>query len=140
MREEIETNKRRFLEAVRQGDASAAAEIYLDDATLVTPTGEVIRGRPGIERFWRGGLDVGLQVAELDLEQAAYGEELATEIGRYRFLVARETGGTEQDRGFFLLADKRMADGSWKRAVDMFTSPTERSVPGRARQKEETKQ
>jgi uncharacterized protein (TIGR02246 family) len=140
MREEIETNKRRFLEAVRQGDASAAAEIYLEDATLVTPTGEVIRGRSGIERFWRSGLEVGLHGAELDIEQAAYGDELSTEVGRYVFLVEEQGGRTSQECGCFLLADKRTADGSWKRAVDIFTSSTGRSIPGRARQKEETQQ
>jgi uncharacterized protein (TIGR02246 family) len=138
MREEIETNKRRFLRALRRGDVSAVAEIYLEDATLVTPTGEVIRGRAAIERFWRSGLEVGLHGAELDMEQAAYGPELSTEIGRYRFLVHKQGGRARQECGCFLLADKRTVDGSWKRAVDMFTSPTDRGLPGRARRKEET--
>ncbi len=137
MREEIETNKRRFLRALRRRDASAAAEIYLEDATLVTPTGDVIRGRAGIERFWRSGLEVGLHGAELDMEQAAYGDELSTEIGRYRFLLEEQSGRARQECGCFLLADKRTGDGSWKRVVDMFTSPTERSVPGGARRREE---
>jgi uncharacterized protein (TIGR02246 family) len=139
MREEIETNKRRFLHALRRGDASAVAEIYLEDATLVTPTGEVVRGRAGIERFWRSGLEVGLHGAELEIEQAAQSDELSTEIGRYRFLVHEQGGRARQECGCFLLADRRTADGSWKRAVDMFTSSTERRLPGRARRKEETK-
>jgi uncharacterized protein (TIGR02246 family) len=138
MREEIETNKRRFLDGLSRADAMAAAEIYLEDATLVTPTGDVIQGRAGIERFWRSGLEVGLQGAELDVEQAAYGDELSTETGRYRFLVQEQGGRTRQECGCFLIADKRTADGSWKRAVDMFTSPTGRSLPSRARHKEET--
>jgi SnoaL-like domain len=78
MTAEIEENKRRFFHSLAGGDAAAAAEIYLEDATLVTPTGDVIRGRAGIERFWRSGLEVGLHGAELDVERAAYGDGLAT--------------------------------------------------------------
>src|SRR5512146_2034366 len=43
-----------WLPALERQDAAAVAEPYADDAIFVTPTGEVARGRPGVEQLMKG--------------------------------------------------------------------------------------
>lgn len=117
----IDASRRAFEAALRSGDASAAASIYADDATLVAPAAEVLRGRAAIERFWRTGVETGIEsvtLARLDLQLQG---DVAFEVGEYALHVASESGGPIVDRGRYLIVHRIEPDGSWRRAAEMFS-------------------
>jgi ketosteroid isomerase-like protein len=50
VRKAIEKANLKWCEGVRQGNATAVAALYTDDAILLPPNSEMIRGRQGIEK------------------------------------------------------------------------------------------
>ena len=71
--------------------------------------------------FWRAGLDAG--VSEVELEELVFDRQdgLAYEIGRYALRLQPEGGSTVVDRGKYVLVHERQDDGTWQRAVEMFS-------------------
>jgi len=117
----IDQGRVAFEAALRSGDATAAASIYADDATLLAPDADIMHGRPAIERFWRTGVETGIEeVALARLDLRLYGE-LAFEVGRYALHVTPELGASIVDRGRYLVVHRREADGRWRRAAEMFS-------------------
>lgn len=118
---DIDRGRRAFEQALLRGDAGAVAALYADDATLLAPASDVLRGRPAIERYWRTGVESGLQAVEvvvLDLRQRG---GVALEVGEYAMHLALEAGGNAIDRGRYLIVHRIEPDGSWRRAAEMFS-------------------
>lgn len=110
-----------FEEALRSGDAAAAAELYAEDATLVAPAAAVVRGRDAIERFWRTGVETGIEQFEHRVHGVSRRGDVAFEVGEYALRVAPETGTPVVDRGRYLIVHCVDADGRWRRAAEMFS-------------------
>lgn len=64
-RRRIERAYRAFNEAF--GDARAVAALYAEDAVLLPPTHDILRGRTAIRRFWAPLFAAGLRDHTLDL-------------------------------------------------------------------------
>lgn len=119
--DDIERGRLAFEAALRCGDAAGAAAIYADDATLLAPAADVLNGRSAIERFWRTGVETGIEQVELlvlDLQQRG---DVAFEVGAYALHVATESGIPVVDRGRYLIVHRVEPDGSWRRAAEMFS-------------------
>lgn len=110
-----------FESALRSGDASAAAAAYADDATLLAPAAEVLRGRPAIEQFWRTGVETGVERLELAVLDLRHRGEFAFEVGQYALHMATESGAPVIDRGRYLVVHRVDPDGCWRRAAEMFS-------------------
>jgi uncharacterized protein (TIGR02246 family) len=108
-----------FLAALAAGDAKAAASVYAEDARLLAPGAEPMRGRDTIEAFWRAGLEAGLAALAFEPSEVEGGERLAYELGRYELRLRPAEGGTVVERGRYLLVHARREDGAWRRAVEM---------------------
>ena len=102
--------------AVNRGDAAAAAALYEDDAWLLAPSAELIAGRHEIEAYWRAGLAIGLARVDLCVTNVQVADAIALETGRYALTL----GGDAVDGGKYVVLHRRQADGSWRRAVDVF--------------------
>ena len=118
---DIDRARRTFESALRSGDAAAAAAIYADDATLLAPAADVVYGRSAIERFWRTGVESGIERVELVVLELRRRGDVAFEIGEYALHVAPESGGAVVDRGRYLVVHRVESDGRWRRAAEMFS-------------------
>lgn len=117
----IERGRLTFEAALRAGDAAAASSVYADDATLVAPAADVLRGRSAIEGFWRTGVETGIQrveLAVLDLQQRG---DIVFEVGQYAIHLTPESGEAVVDRGRYLVVHRREPDGRWRRVAEMFS-------------------
>lgn len=103
-------------EALARGDARAAAALYAADGKLLSPAAELFAGRRDIEGYWRAGIALGLTGLEVDGVEVEATDGLAVETGRY----ALSGGAIVLDRGKYLVLHRRQADGTWRRAVDVF--------------------
>jgi uncharacterized protein (TIGR02246 family) len=108
-----------FVAALSDGDTTAVARMYADDARLVAPSAELVEGREAIEAFWRAGLEVGVRELELDAIDLDRTGCVAYEVGTYVLRVESE-GGPVVDSGKYVLVHKRQHDGAWLRAVETF--------------------
>lgn len=113
-----------FRAALRRGDAATACAVYAEEATLLPPSAELVRGRDAIEAFWRAGLETGVADAAYEPLTLELVGELAYEIGRYTLRLCVEEGGTVVDHGKYVLLYARLVDGSWRRTVEMFSPET----------------
>jgi uncharacterized protein (TIGR02246 family) len=122
----IDTARSAFVAALRHGDAVGASALYADDARLIAPSAELFKGRQAIAAFWRAGLEAGIAGVELDQLNVEHSDGVAWEVGRYALRLEPAEGATVVDRGKYVLVQRRQADGSWLRAVEMFNPDTRR--------------
>ena len=119
-----------FSAALGRGDAGAASALYTESARLLPPSSGVICGRAAIEAFWRAGIEVGISEAEFEASEFRRHDGVAYEIGHYTLRVD-DGDGSVLDRGKYVLVHERQADGSWRRAVEMFHPDREPARPSR---------
>jgi ketosteroid isomerase-like protein len=116
-------------EALSRGDAAAAALLYADDGKLLTPAAELIAGRSQIEAYWRVGISCGLSSVELAADELSVSGHVAVEVGRYTLLLTSAGGSPAFDRGKYLALHRRLPDGSWRRAVEVFNPDVPQARP-----------
>ncbi len=124
----IEQTVHRYVVASNQGDAAALTALYEEDAILLPPDHEPIRGREAIGDFWAEGTDTGLELDTLRLE---VGGDTAYLIGRYRL---PPTDQEEADSGQYVLCLKQQPDGVWKVAADIWNGSGASDERGNARE------
>lgn len=117
-----------FSNALGRGDTRSAASLYAVTARLVAPSADLIEGREAIERFWRAGIDSGVEAVELEAVEVQHRDRMAYEIGRYLLRMRPELTETAIDRGTYVLVLEPRDDGSWCRTVEMFSPETPSAV------------
>jgi ketosteroid isomerase-like protein len=110
----IEKQQEKFTRALSVGDMTALGGIYAEDAYLLPPGADMVRGRSAIQEFWtqaRG--DIGaLRLTTLDVKPL--GTETAREIGTF---VIRGSGPQSQDvSGKYVSIWQKFAE-DWKLAT-----------------------
>ena len=124
VRKVIEESGVKFVEAINQGDASAAAALYADDAILMPPNSEMIKGRSAIQEFWHTSIQMGIKNVNTTVVDIQVSGDLAYRIGKYTLTVQPQDHPPVTDSGKFLDIWKRQADGSWKIQVDTWNNDT----------------
>ncbi len=122
VRKALEESNLKFGEAGRQGDAAAMAALYTEDATLLPPNSEMIKGREGIEAVWSGVIQMGAKDVVLTTVDVYGSGDLAYEVGNYVLTIQPEGQEPIEDKGKYVVVWKQIADGSWKMHVDIWNS------------------
>ncbi len=112
----------KFGEAVRQGNAAAVGVLYAEDAILLPPGSEMIKGRLGIQGFWQGGLNMGIKDAVLTTVDVSDFGRTAIEIGTYALKIQSEGQVSIEDHGKYVVVWKKGADGDWRLSVDIWNT------------------
>ena len=120
---EILARTRRFGEAVGRRDATGAAAVYSEDALLLPPAGDVISGRGAIERFWSGGIEIGLRAVQLETAGQGGAGSVLYEHGGYRMRLVGGDGHSLVERGPYVVVHVQSEDGAWRWAVTTFGTP-----------------
>ena len=83
IKDKIDEANKAFLKAFNTGDLTKAMKVYADDATILPPNAEMMKGKEDITAFWQGALDMGIKKAELEtVEVSQMREDTACEIGK----------------------------------------------------------
>lgn len=94
VRKAIEKANAKLCEGVRAGDAAAMAHCYTEDACLLPPNSEMIRGKKAIEEFWGAPISqIGLKDATLTTVEIAGGDDTVTEMGELSLKIQPEGQG-----------------------------------------------
>ena len=122
IREKIDAVNKKFVEAFNRGDISSAIEVYTENATILPPNAEVMKGKEAIQAFWQGALEMGVKEAALEtVELTPMGDEAACEVGKYILKIQPEGAEEFTDIGKYLMVWK-LEDGSWKWDTDAWNS------------------
>lgn len=120
----IEEGNKKFGEGFRQGNAGMVAELYTDEATLLPPNLDTIKGKEGIEAFWSGAMQMGIKDAVLSSIELTIMGDFVCEIGKYNLTIRPEGQETIEDQGKYLVIWKQDPDGIWKLHIDIWNTST----------------
>ena len=126
---EIRNVTKKFAEAYNRGDISAAVEFYTTDAKFLHPNADIIKGKEAIKEFFQAGRALGLLRIHFTSEEIGYDGSLAYERGVINMDIEPEGGQAMIDRGKYLVIMKRLVDGTWKVAVDIWNSDLPQPIP-----------
>ena len=115
----IQSLSNKFAQAFNAGDAAAVAALYTEDAVILPPGGEMMKGKSAIQVFWKGAaeqLDDG-KLTTVDVKPL--GSEAAREIGTFSF---RTKGSQPQEiTGKYVVVWEKVG-GDWKLATDIWNT------------------
>ncbi len=122
IRAKIDAVNKEFVDAFNRGDIAAAMGVYTEDATILPPNAEIMKGKGAITAFWKGARDMGVKEAKLEtVELTPMGDNAACEIGKYVMKIHPEGGEAFTDKGKYMMIWK-LEDGSWKWESDAWNS------------------
>ncbi len=122
VRREIEKANHRFGEGIRKGDAPAVGALYAEDALLMPPNMEMIRGRAGTTGFWDGAIKMGVKDAILTTVELHREGPTVEEVGRYLLKIQPEGQAPFEDQGKYVVLWKQDKDGTWRLYRDIWNS------------------
>jgi ketosteroid isomerase-like protein len=111
------------MEAVQAGDAATVAAFYTEDATLLPPGAEMVRGLPAVQESWAETFSEGGFMMNLNTVSVDGAGEFAYEIGTWSMPTGEGEGGVVE-QGKYLVVWKRGADGTWKLHADIWNAST----------------
>lgn len=119
----IEELENKFVQAALQGDATAAAALCTEDTFLMPPGDKMIQGKQKTEAYWREVWGQ-MKVTDFNLTRVSiFGSgDIVCELGNYTIKIEQEGLEPIEKDGKYLSVWKHMADGSWKRQLDMWNS------------------
>lgn len=119
---ELGQMNRDFAKALIAKDASAAASVYDENASLLPPNEPIITGRANIEAYWQGAIDAGLIDAKVETISASSDGILGYEIGTFELKFQLEDGTILVDKGKYTEILQRNAEGKWISLYGMWSA------------------
>ena len=111
-----------FVAAANAKDGARIATLYAEDAVLMPPNQDMVRGRSQIQAYWQGLLDGGAKDMALSTTHVATSGDVGYEAGTYQFTMAAPGAQPATDRGKYVVGMRRQADGKWRMVHDIFNS------------------
>ena len=128
----IKAVSEQFTNAYNQGDATAVAEYYTEEAKRLPPNSPMIVGRGSIQAIYQASFDAGVGDLRITVIELSVSGDMAHEVGKYTDTTQPDEGEAISDSGKYVRIWKRV-NGSWKVDVLIFNS----SLPLPAPEEEE---
>jgi uncharacterized protein (TIGR02246 family) len=105
--------------AFNKGDATALAAMYTEDAFVLPPGAEMVKGRTAIEAFWRQAVQQLGDAKLTAIDVLPLGPDAAREIGTVSLRTKSQP--TQQVVGKYAVVWRKMG-GDWKLATDIWNT------------------
>lgn len=102
--QQINELRQQLMECYNRGDFAALADLYTENATLHTATGEVAEGRQAIQKTFQGSFDLGATKIELNATEIKVFGDSAYDLGSY---ALRTVEGRAFGKGNYLVILQR---------------------------------
>jgi uncharacterized protein (TIGR02246 family) len=109
----------KFGEVFRSGDAAALATLYTEDAWLMTPSGEIFKGREGIEAAFAEFFQSGMKEVVLTTVDVMKMDDMVGEFGKADLTIKPEGQDEIKTVAKYLVLWKKAADGTWMMFADI---------------------
>ncbi len=105
--------------AFNKGDAAAVAALYTEDAYVLPPGAEMVKGRAAIEAFWRQATQQLTDAKLMTVDVVPLGPEAAREVGTVT--LKTKTQPPQEVTGKYVVV-WRKTGGDWKLATDIWNT------------------
>lgn len=108
--------------AANAHDVALIGKHYAEEAVLMPPNHEAVRGRAAIEEFWKGLFAKGLgEIFIASMGSGASGD-LGYDAGSYHLSMTSPGASPVVDKGKYLTVLRRGKDGGWRITHDIWNS------------------
>ena len=104
-------------EALNTKDLDTLTMVYENDARIMPPNGEMVRGAAGVREIFGALMDAGL-TGEMAIEEITMQDNVAYKIGNYKLM----DGDNVVDTGKFVETWRKGDDGKWRISNDIWNS------------------
>ena len=120
VREQITAGNNAWMAAFAKGDAAALAALYTENAHMLPPGTEMLKGRPAIQKFVEAAKGMGLaSVVLTTLEVTRTGPSTAMEIGKLTFEAPDAQKKLVRQEGKYVV-NWRLVKGKWLLSTDIW--------------------
>lgn len=117
----------RFAAAYATLDAGRVAALYTEDALMLPPGGDIVRGRSAIQDRYEDGFEEDRENGHtrritFELVDRTAAGDFRNEIGYYTIVTTDRDGHVSRHRGKFLKVWRRDRDGVWRIRTDSYSS------------------
>jgi len=120
IRKSIEEANAKYSEAFQESNLAGVVAGFTDDAIMVPPDGELVKGKQAIEEFYNSFFQMGIKEIVLTTVELEGSGDTAYEIGKVKFRIQPDGQAAIPDSAKYLVIWKRQADGTWKVHVDIW--------------------
>ena len=133
LRARLEKMGKDFADAYNRGDAKAVAAFYAEDAVVMPPDSDFVKGRPAIEAAWKGAQEAGMKNMGLEVVDVESDGTYVIETGKATadMQPAGQAAATAEMYKY-LVVWKKQKDGSWKIIRDTWNSMAAPAATGHA--------
>ena len=118
----INEQNKRYMEFYNNGDASGVADLHVDDALVMPPNIDFVKGKDAIKKVISDEISAGatdLVFTTLDM----YGnEDYVTEVGRYSLNVKDNGKIVMNDSGKYIVLWEQASKNNWLMKADIWNS------------------
>jgi len=118
----IDKQNKKYMEFYNNGDASGVADLHMDDALVMPPNIDMVKGKESIKKAISDEISAGatdLVFTTLDM----YGnEEYVTEVGRFLLNVKDEGEIVMTDSGKYIVLWEQVSKNNWLMKADIWNS------------------
>ena len=111
--------RRGWAAAFNKGDAAAVAAMYTEDAFVLPPGAEMVKGRAAIEAFWRQAAQQMGDAKLTTVDVLPLGPSAAREIGTVSLKTKSQP--SQEIIGKYAVVWRKIG-GSWKLATDIWNT------------------
>jgi len=111
IRKAIEAQDQKFAEAFNRGNVAGVLAFYTENALILPPNSEMIRGRKNIEKLIAVQLQMGFKDLSLTTTSVESDGNMAYEIGKYSGTLRPEGREAMMVSGKYVVIWKRQHDG-----------------------------
>ena len=124
---QIDEPYHRFAAAYTTLDAERVAEIYTEDALMLPPGGDILRGRSAIRKQYDDGFDEDRRRGHtrritFELVDRIVSGDVRNDYGYYTIIGRSASGHESKHRGKFAKVWQRGRDGVWRIRSDSYSS------------------
>ena len=115
----IEKLNESFVAALRRGDLAAIGQMYAEDAYLLPPGAEMVKGRAAIQAFWTKAAEGIADFKLTPVDVKPLGIDAAREVGG--FTLRTKDQPPQEVTGKYVVISQKVG-GEWKLATDIWNT------------------
>jgi uncharacterized protein (TIGR02246 family) len=119
LKSQIQKVDDQFSEAFNKGDGAAVADHYTDDAVVLPPGSEMVKGKKDIVAFWKKTVDQLTELKAKTVDVKRLGHLFVREIGTFSFKSKADP--SQEISGKYVVVWQKVR-GKWKLTTDIWNT------------------
>ena len=118
----IDKQNKKYMKFYNNGDASGVAELHSDDALVMPPNIDMVKGKMSIKKAISDEISAGATDLVFKTLNMYGNEEFVTEVGRFSLNVKNEGEIVMSDSGKYVVLWEQVSKNNWLMKADIWNS------------------